>query len=263
MIIVSTSTHFGFDDRTTVLPKKVFNFPCGETHVKLDFTNCDSANVDVEFVFENVNEIVELLLVCDAIKRSWRIVNTLNIPYVPFARQDRINVSGEAFSLAVFADLINGIGANEVVVTDPHSDVVPALIKNCKVIHQHEVFAPLLKDKKDFWIISPDAGSLKKIYKLAAIVDCAGVIECSKNRDVKTGEITGTVVHTDDLQGKDCIILDDIIDGGKTFIEIAKVLRTKNCSKVVLAATHGFFTKGIGVFEGLVDEIYTRSGRVK
>lgn len=241
-----------------------FTFPTGEPHVKIHHTIWKQDCV-LEFDYEQDKDILRFLLLCDTFKRNENIIRTINIPYVPFSRQDRVNESGECFSLKFFADLINRIGAERVVVMDPHSDVTPALIKNCVVIPQHEIFTPMLKDKKDFWLISPDGGALKKIYKLAEKVDCFGVIECSKNRDVKTGEITGTKVYTDGrpVAGKDCYIVDDICDGGRTFIEIAKELKKLSSGKVVLMVTHGFFTQGLEVFDGLIDEIYTRKGRIK
>jgi Phosphoribosylpyrophosphate synthetase len=92
----------------------------------------------------------------------------------------------------------------------------------------------MFKDKKDFFLVSPDGGALKKIYKLAEKVDCLGVIECSKNRNIKTGEITTTKVYTDgrSVDGKDCYIVDDICDGGRTFIEIAKELKSLTQTKL-------------------------------
>lgn len=244
---------------------KKFNFPCGEMHIQIKNWPITGDEFDQEFEFKKNEDIIELFLKVDAMKRLGMTLRTLTIPYVPFSRQDRVNVKGECFSLAVFADFINSLGAKKVVVVDPHSDVTPALIKNCAVVHQHEIFAPMFKDKNDFFLISPDGGALKKIYKLAALVDSIGVIECSKNRNVKTGEITGVKVYTDgrNMAGVDCYIVDDICDGGRTFIEIAKELKKLNCGKIILMVTHGFFTKGLEVFDDLIDEIYTLKGKIK
>jgi ribose-phosphate pyrophosphokinase len=248
---------------------KKFNFPAGEMHVQL-LPPFDTI-VDAEFVFTKNEDIIELLLFANALKEHHQTLGRLKIPYVPFGRQDRVASVGECFSLRVFADLINSLNAFEVIVIDPHSDVIPALIKNCTVIHQHEIFDPLLNthfDNDNYLLICPDGGALKKIYKLLpGLAMCDGVIECSKLRNVKTGEITGTRVHTTDhqrLYGSTCVIVDDICDGGRTFIEIAKVLKTQFAVKrVALCVTHGFFTKGLDVFEGLIDDIFTRSGRIK
>lgn len=243
---------------------KSFNFPVGEKHVRIDYEHV-TGPVSIVFEFEKNEDIIELLLVCDALKQSKVHIRQLIMPYVPFCRQDRVAVPGECFSLKVFAKLINDLQIPRVLVTDPHSDVLTALIDNCVVVKQWEIFLPILKTKKDFWLISPDAGALKKTYELASkLPSFNGVVECSKKRNVTDGKITGVVVHnTTSLKDENCIIVDDICDGGRTFIEVAKALRRKHCGKIILCVTHGFFTKGLEVFDGLIDEIYTRNGQIK
>ena len=251
----------------TLVPHRVSYYPVGEMCVEIEDRIPFSSFVSIVWEFEKMDEIFELLLICDHLKT---IVNNsnqiiLNIPYFPFAREDRATMThgySRCFTLKLMAQLINSINANTVYVEDPHSDVLPALINRVNVKEQHEVFKNYFTTNKTGFLISPDGGALKKIYKLARIVKLP-VIECSKQRDVATGEITGTTVHHDDFRGADCYIVDDICDGGRTFIEIAKVLKSKNAGKIILMVTHGFFTKGLEVFDGLIDEIYTRKGQIK
>ncbi len=242
---------------------KYFNFPCGERHVQLQTLPHPGQFCDIEFSWGSSDFIWDLLLTADAIKRAGGIVDKINMPYVPFSRQDRVMVPGEPLSIKVFADLVNIIGAREVIIHDPHSDVTPALINNCTVIPQEDIFAPYFVEDKGYWLISPDAGALKKIYKLAKKVDSLGVVEFSKRRNAQTGEIEGVSTSQKDFMYCNCYIVDDICDGGRTFIEIAKVLKERNAGKIILMVTHGFFTKGMEVFDGLIDEIYTREGKVK
>lgn len=237
-----------------------FVFPAGEMQVKI--TKFDQ-NISMIFKYECSEDIIELLLVVDALKRLGVNIKTLIMPYIPFGRQDRVAVKGEAFSLKVFADLINSLEIPEIWVEDPHSDVAVALINNLKVVEQYRIFRSILRSMQHFYLISPDGGALKKIYKLAAKVNCIDVIECSKKRDLKTGEITETKVHMEGYIHGDCVIVDDICDGGRKFIEIAKALKKKNCGKVTLCVTHGIFSNGLEVFDGLIDEIYTREGKKK
>jgi len=109
-----------------------------------------------------------------------------------------------------------------------------------------------------FILISPDQGSLKKIYKLAEQIGYKGdIITCSKDRD-NDGKLTRTVVPlTKDYDfsehnynhTKDYIIIDDICDGGATFINIAKELKNKfnkdTQPKIYLIVTHGIFSQGL------------------
>ena len=103
---------------------------------------------------------------------------------------------------------------------------------------------------------------MKKIRKCVT-TETIEVVECSKLRNINTGEIRGTKVHSTGFLNHDCVIVDDICDGGRTFIEIAKVLKQKGAGKIKLYVTHGIFSKGLDVFDGLIDEIYTMKGRVK
>ena len=261
---------------TSTVPYKKFTFPVGEMQVNLEPVGLEESYpfVEVTFNFERTEEIFELMLLCDALKRARKTLETLTLPYVPFSRQDRVNHEGESFSLKVFADVINSLGFLEVVITDPHSDVSPALIHNCKVHEQWTALLPLVLDAvkgSPFYLVSPDAGALKKTHKLAlkfapadknTLSRMLGVVECGKLRDTRTGEITGTVVHNVESEGQwlnpavPYVIVDDIIDGGRTFIELAKALRAKGANDIQLVCTHGFFTKGMKVFEGLINGVH-------
>lgn len=240
-----------------------FNFPCGETHIVLRDCECIDEEVSIHFVYEENAEIIELLLLADTLKMNGISIRHLTIPYVPYSRQDRVNKQGECLSIKTFCGLINQIGAKSVTIYDPHSDITTALINNVDVLTQADIFVPQLYHKQDYYLISPDAGAAKKIYKIAAKVKPIGVVEFSKVRNTETGEISGVSTACHWFNGKECVIVDDICDGGRTFIEIAEVLKRRGAGKITLMVTHGFFTKGIEVFDGLIDEIYTRKGKVK
>lgn len=242
-------------------------FPGGEPHVTVKEVWGGYKLFEVCWEFENTSEITDLLLLCDAAKRSGAIMQKLVMPYVPFSRQDRVANEGESFSLAVFCKLINSLGFKHVEIFDPHSDVTVALLDNVEVVPQHKLLGRFIPPNEPIWLISPDAGALKKITKLAAENPQAILIECSKKRDTETGAITGTTVHLEPSVGKvsrECFIVDDICDGGATFIAIAKELKQMRVTKPIhLLVTHGFFTRGLSVFDGLIDHVYTRKGKVK
>lgn len=228
-------------------------FPNGE--MKIEIKRLGKA---INFVYESNESLIELALIVSACGNNRP--KDLNIEYMPYSRQDRAMADFQPFSLKVICDFINSLGFDLVTVRDPHSDVTPALLNNCIVVKQHEIFAPYFINVKNFYLICPDGGALKKIYELAKDTEPIDVVECSKKRDLETGDITATKVHHEDFKGKDCYIVDDICDGGRTFIEIAKILKQRNCGKIILMVTHGFFTKGMEVFKGLIDEIYTKDG---
>ena len=114
-----------------------------------------------------------------------------------------------------------------------------------------------------FILIAPDGGSLKKIYKLAEQIGYKGdIITCSKDRDTD-GNLTNTIVPLNFTElEKDFIIIDDICDGGATFINIAQEIkdnlidRYKTKEKICLTVTHGIFSKSFGELSQYFDNIY-------
>lgn len=248
-----------------------FNFPCGEKHVRVinsnSYHDAEGNNVvDIKFNFHSNEDIVELMLLVNALKHVGCGVGRFYIPYLPFSRQDRVCTPGDSFSLEVMIDLINRINAREVIVIDPHSDTSKK-INNLKVIEQKDVFQPYFvnRDVNSYVLVSPDKGARVKTQKLAE-ANNADLINFSKVRDPETGKLSGFKVEDwkEDYAGKDLIVVDDICDAGGTFLGIAKELeKLSPGSKMILMVTHGFFTKGLEVFDGIYDEIYTVNGRVK
>lgn len=241
-----------------LIEHKSFLFAGGEPHVKI------SNNFDVTkpvTLTHRINSFNDLGLICitvDALKRMGVKEINLFIPYFPAARQDRVMVPGEPLSVKVYADIINGMALASVTIFDPHSEVTPALLNNCFTVSNHEFIKQVVaKIGNDVKLISPDGGALKKIYKVSEFLGGAEVVECSKSRDVKTGKLSGFKVYSEDLAGADCLIVDDICDGGGTFIGLAEALKAKNAGKLYLAISHGIFSKGFEVFDQYFEQIFT------
>jgi ribose-phosphate pyrophosphokinase len=247
---------------------KFFLFPAGEVGVKLDrsytfFADRPNRNYTITAQLHNSNDVVSLAMIKDAIEREDMDAKIdLVCPYFPYARQDRKCDNGEAFALKVFANFINSLNFNSVTVYDPHSEVTPALINRVKVVTQLDILQVFsqFRDRITFGnavFVSPDAGSNKKVSNLASFCNHNMFIRADKLRDLSDGRIKETIVYCDDLQRSDVVIVDDICDGGATFIALAEALRKKNCGKVILYVTHGIFSKGIdALLKNGIDEIY-------
>jgi ribose-phosphate pyrophosphokinase len=119
---------------------------------------------------------------------------------------------------------------------------------------QEKVFRSIYTDWREVFIVAPDAGAYKKSYKFAQSVGAAGVITCNKIRDLKSGKIEG-ISCEQNVTGKHLLVLDDICDGGRTFIEVANIM--DKASRVDLAVTHGIFSKGVEVVASKFDNVYT------
>lgn len=234
-----------------------FVFSGGEPHIKINPNFDIEKSVSITHRLNSFNDLGLLCLAVDALRRMDAKLDKLVIPYFPAARQDRLMVKGEPLSVKVYADIINGFNFQKVIVFDAHSEVTPAVLNNCEVVPNHAFISEIVKEiGSDILLISPDGGALKKIYKVSEYLGGIEVVECSKNRDVKTGKLKGFKVYADDLNGKDCLIVDDICDGGGTFIGLAQELKNKNAGKLYLAVSHGIFSKGFDDLS-LFQKIYT------
>ena len=235
-----------------------FLFAGGEPHIKItnDFNQDEPVTIT-----QRINSFNDLGLICitvDALKRMGVKEIHLYIPYFPAARQDRVMIPGEPLSVKVYAGIINALKLASVTVFDPHSEVTPALLNNCITISNHEFIKKVIEAiGPDVKLISPDGGALKKIYKVSEFLGGAEVVECSKSRDVKTGRLSGFKVYADNLGGADCLIVDDICDGGGTFNGLAEALRAKNAGKLYLAISHGIFSKGFDDLSKYFEQIFT------
>ncbi|MEQ1733216.1 MAG: ribose-phosphate diphosphokinase [Bacteroidia bacterium] len=235
-----------------------FMFAGGEPHIKINTSFDVTETVTVTHRLNSFNDLGLLCLAVDALKHMHAKLGTLFIPYFPAARQDRLMVKGEPLSVKVYADIINTMGFEKVMVFDAHSEVTPALVNNCEVITNNTFIKQVIDTIGSYvLLVSPDGGALKKIYKVSEYLGGIEVIECSKSRDVKTGKLKGFKVYADDLQGKDCLIVDDICDGGGTFIGLAQELKNKNAGNLYLAVSHGIFSKGVDDLKPYFTQLFT------
>lgn len=247
-----------------------FTFSGGEVHIELPPHGNQHYVTRVKIIarITNSDRLIELLMVTDALRRKFGsgVPLYVTIPYLPYARQDKISAPGEALSLKVFADIINSQNYRSVTCFDAHSDISCVLINNLENITQDTIINYITQNKSisDMLVgkvlVSPDHGAMKKVYKLTPYLKPTKIIQADKARD-QTGKIIRTEVYTknyDELYGSDVVIVDDICDGGRTFIELAKVLKQKGAATVTLFVTHGIFSKGLHcIYEAGVDNIIT------
>lgn len=234
---------------------KVMTYPAGESHVRLrrNYSAGDSLVVAEARNFTDLCNIVT----ADRIYRH-RFPQTAQInwlvPYFPFARHDRRVDGQDGYELGLALDLVKEI---DITIIDPHSDVTGQLphVTQAGVVNAWDKELDLFRD--DPVIIIPDQGATKKAQTWIGGRDW---LQGVKHRDMKTGNLSGfdvTVGGT--LNGRACLIVDDICDGGGTFLGLASVLKKKGAGSLKLAVTHGLFTKGTDHLFNVFDEIYTVS----
>ncbi len=268
-VTAPTNNIIGAMKSTRHFEYKRLTFSAGEVHVQLqdkgnmiNIHNSFDSVIVIEGRITSSEDLIELLMLNDAIDTVFvGCRKQLDLYYTPFSRQDRVANPGEALSIKVFANLINSCNFTKVITYDNHSSVSTALINNCIDNTQTAIFKEAIKKNPlSFdYIISPDAGANKKSFDIATMFG-VDMIQADKKRSTQTGEITGTVVHADSetLTGKTVMIADDICDGGRTVIEIAKVLKAKGVDKIYCYFTHGIFSKGVdALLDANIDHIYT------
>lgn len=237
------------------IPLMLSTFPAGEALVRVSENN--SAVVHVEWKFERMSEVFTLALIADAIKQQGKQLGTLYVPYLPFARQDRVCSKGESFSLKVVAEFINDLNFFAVVSEDVHSDVAKDLINSLIVMPQYIYVNKLCRTYKEevgkeCIVVIPDAGAAKKSANIAGTK-----VYATKTRNPLTGELSGFDVASEHIGDKDFLIVDDICDGGGTFIGLAKELQKLTTGKIYLYITHCIASKGFEVFDNVIEKIYT------
>lgn len=235
-----------------------FQFSGGEWHIRLDDSFPILSGITIRAHLTNSDEILKLFLLTDALRRKYpSVAIRLVCPYLPYARQDRVCNPGEAFSLKLMCSLLNNMKYEKIELWDVHSDVSTALLDNV-TITPCTTFIGNISPLADKVLVSPDAGATKKVLNVAKHYSLP-MYEAGKVRDTKTGEIVSSVYYGPHIGNKDFLIVDDICDGGKTFIELAKILKQNTSGKVELYVTHGIFSKGLGIFNNLIDHIYVAS----
>jgi len=225
-------------------------FPAGELLVRTDKSNLlDLSNK----MSGKSDDIINILMQIDA-KR--RILGDIPIyvymPYFPYARQDKVFNYGEANGFQVIVDLLTRTAySNNVyfIVADLHTEY--PLDDRFIQIKQIDIIKKYYKEITDVcgdidMIVSPDKGALNKSIEIGKYLS-TDVLTCNKERNPKTGEIlslTTNLTHIKD--GLNLLVVDDICDGGSTFLFLAKELREKfkNINSLNLYVTHGIFSKG-------------------
>ncbi|MEB3792953.1 phosphoribosyltransferase family protein [Acinetobacter sp. IK40] len=262
------------------VPIEFLQFSGGERHIQLqaELLNQLQANTRIRASLQNSTDVMDYLLLENVLLQQGTGLS-VEIPYFPYARQDRICAQGQAFSLDLMTRLLNSNSEKfagqrqKIVVWDCHSPVTLELLRKntrfqaviniepIEIIQQSPALMQILSADNTV-LICPDAGATQRTQAIANGINpqrqqVIEVIRCEKKRDPSTGKISTIAVDSPDLTGKTAVISDDICDGGATFIGIAKQLRSLNCQNIILYVTHGIFSKGLAVFDGLVDQVFT------
>lgn len=236
-----------------------FCYPAGESQVRLRpdaIKELGSANeVRVWATIGSHDWLIELAMLMDAIgRRSEDLKISLILPYLPYARADRRFTDGDCFGLKVFGNTVDMMFANRVVTLDVHSPTAVRQIVGLQNISPLPIMEQICAELGgDTTILLPDAGAARYDFRSFGV----RVRQCEKVRDAATGKLSGFVVPKNINTGR-VLVVDDICDGGGTFLGIADELDRvyKTRLKKSLYVTHGIFSQGFEELHKRFDTIH-------
>jgi ribose-phosphate pyrophosphokinase len=248
---------------------KVSKFPDGQQSITIESTSLVwGSDVTINSRLSTFRDLELIICANKALRENAASKVSLYSPWFIGARSDRKFEQGSTNYLKnVICPIINSQNFDKVTVLDPHSDVLEACLNNYSKINNFKLvkFALTNIDNKNdarerIVLVSPDGGALKKIYDVAEHFQISDLVTAIKHRDIKTGKITHTEVPLNPLHasGKKFVIVDDICDGGRTFVELAKAIiqKTNDC-EIYLIVTHGVFSAGFDELSKYFKRIYS------
>ncbi len=241
---------------------KIINFPDGQQDISILPDCWDTSGVLIRSRFNSFRDLELIICATQALRRVGVKNVSLFVPYLLGARCDRkFQSGGTSYLRDVVAPIINSQKYYAVRVYDVHNmAVTDACIDNLILEDNANLVRYSIEGIRsaNFVIITPDEGASKKIYPLINKIGIQSEVHiCSKKRDPKSGAIIeSSIGNVVDFKGADIFIIDDICDGGRTFIEIAKKIKNLNCGKIYLIVSHGIFSAGFDELYKYFDCIY-------
>ena len=220
---------------------------------------------NITWKFEHEGEFIHLAQLIHLIqyKKRGPLYIVLHLPYLPYGRQDKYISNEETFALITFILLLGNIGIQKIIVNDPHSTDILFTFRG--KIEAIEIIYPISEVQETFkkvcadYIAYPDHGALEKYKNIYKDIP---YIHAKKERNQETGEILELEIEGEQcIKDKNILIVDDICDGGCTFIRLAEKLYKKGAKNVHLFVSHGLFTKGLEcLHEAGIKRIFTPEG---
>jgi len=232
---------------TQLVPMQAYDFANSETYVRYDESvrGCDA------FVIQShtapVNQwIMEQLIMVDALKRASAKRITVVAPFYGYARQDKKSRGREPISARLVADMFKTAGANRLMAVDLHTDQIQGFFDG-PVDHLQAL--PVITDyvaskygNENLAVVSPDAGRIKVAEAWSKRLNGAPLAFIHKTRDVTrpNQSVANRVVGS--VEGRTCLLVDDMIDSGGTICHAADALLNDGAASVVIASTHAIFS---------------------
>lgn len=230
---------------------KIITFPDGEVHLELAELN-RKESVNIRCRITSSNDLFILMQLSDILKRQCVEVECFDILYLMGMRCDRLFDVNRPFTLRIVADVINSFGANKVWLYEPHSERSVSMIKNSHINDVTEAISyKLATEKNELLFVAPDKGALSRYDSFTFSV------VCKKVREESNGKLLDfNVEEKFPVNGRDLLMLDDLCDGGGTFVGLAPKIRELNPKSLSLLVTHAIQKQGIERVSQVYDNVY-------
>lgn len=240
---------------------KTWKYPGGELGVRVENTLLNAHH----FRIQNSEDLVAMLMALNCAKYRNEPITEITIPYLPYARQDRVATTGDPNAVEVLAKLIATTGVKKVLTYDVHSDKsVEAFAEVGITLISFDPTNFIMKFAKDIgeksiYLIAPDKGATEKTKRYAKSLENRaggevfnGVIQCAKVRDPISGKLKKfEIADKKEIAMTDAtsfVIADDICDGGRTFLGVYDALvEAYGVHHTYLFTTHGIYSQGIDI----------------
>ena len=238
------ASEIAVDLETAVTPTRALEFASGEIYVRFEESVRGSDAFVVQSMCAPVNQqLMELLLMLDALKRGSAKRVTVVIPFYPYSGQDKKHQGREPISARLIADLLKTAGADRILTVDLHTAQIQGFFDG-PVDHLFalNLLADHVKAKyvgRDLTVVAPDSGRVRVAERWTDILGGVPLAFIHKTRDplVPNQVVMNRVVG--EVKGRTCIVVDDMIDTGGTIAKAADALKAEGAEDVVVAATHG------------------------
>ena len=227
--------------KNRLVRSSIRKFSDGEIYIEINENIRGNSIFVIQSVSSPANDnLMELLLCIDALKRSSAKNITAVIPYFGYARQDRKVVPRTSISAKLVSNLITNAGADRVVTIDLHAGQIQGFFDiPVDNLFATPIFARHVKKKiknKNLICVAPDVGGTERARALGKFLH-AGLAIIDKRRPAPGKSEVMNVIGS--VKGKTCIIVDDIIDSGGTIVNAAKALKDRGAKEVYVYITHG------------------------
>ncbi|MCA1824235.1 MAG: ribose-phosphate diphosphokinase [Mycobacteriales bacterium] len=223
------------------------DFPNGEMYCRFEESVRGSDAFVIQSHTEPINKwLMEQLIMVDALKRASAKRISVVAPFYPYGRQDKKTLAREPISARLIADLFTAAGADRIISIDLHTAQIQGFLNDPL---DHLTALPMLSDyiaqrvdSSQLTIVSPDAGRVRVAEKYTDRLNCPLAI-IHKRRSARTPSDVRVFEVVGEVEGRTCVIVDDMIDTAGTITKAADAVIAQGASEVLVVATHGIFSE--------------------